>query len=230
MVRTKKITFEELIHLKNKIHNENVKGSEDDSIKSKCTILVFFKEIISNLEMINEYMNILRTKGSSLPIKISIKINIRDNKPTIKYYLADNQTEFNKIRDFLFDAKNKYIEQLDSIYKKDLNIRFLYGKELRSIMKHLDSDLNIDSFLRYILNDKNNNKTINEGYKAIKRNVTDYINQYEIYNQNSLDGISAYINSLFTRNNNTIENHLDNMKNVTTNDINYKGIFLHNIK
>ena len=97
-------------------------------------------------------------------------------------------------------------------------------------MKHLDSDLNIDSFLRYILNDKNNNKTINEGYKAIKRNVTDYINQYEIYNQNSLDGISAYINSLFTRNNNTIENHFDNMKIVTTNDINYKGIFLHNIK
>ena len=65
----------------------------------------FFKEIISNLEMINGYMNILRTKGSSLTIKISVKINIRDNKPTIKYYLADNRTEFNKIRDFLFDGK-----------------------------------------------------------------------------------------------------------------------------
>jgi hypothetical protein len=36
------ITTEELIHLKNKIHNENIKGNEDDKIKAKCKILIFF--------------------------------------------------------------------------------------------------------------------------------------------------------------------------------------------
>ena len=66
----KKITMEELIHLKNKIYNvkendddkskNNVKINDNDKLKSKCKILIDFKNIISNLETINKYMNILR--------------------------------------------------------------------------------------------------------------------------------------------------------------------------
>ena len=228
------ITTEELIHLKNKIHNENIKGNEDDKIKAKCKILIFFKNLVSNLEIINEYMDVLRTKGSSLPIKISIKINKiedkehkEDSEPTIKYFLADKLMEFKDIRDFLFNAKNKYTAQLDAIYKKDLNIRFLFGKQFRSLMKHIKSNLNIDSFLRFILNNKNNNQEIKEGYKAIQSNATDYVKFYELYNQNSLDSISKYITTLFNHNHISVEQHYNEMRIITGDDKVYKGIFLH---
>ena len=184
------ISLEELIHLKNRIsiknENENKKEKEDDKLKSKYKILLFFKNIISNLEIIIEYMNVLRIKGSSLPIKISIKIKIEDNKPSAIYYLGDGLTDFKNIRDFLFNAKTKYISQLDSLYKEKLNLRFLYGKQFRSIIKHLESNLNIDSFLRYIINNTDD-EPIKEGYKTIVRNVNSYIKQYELYNKNSLE-------------------------------------------
>ena len=82
----KKITMEELIHLKNKIHIKNINdiNDEKDILKSKCKILLFFKEIISNLEIIIGYMKVLRTKGSSLPIKIVLEMNTKD----IKYQLG----------------------------------------------------------------------------------------------------------------------------------------------
>ena len=217
---TDSFNLEELIHLKNKIHikkdNENVKAeiinSEDRKLNSKCKILNFFKDVVTNLETINGHMKVLRNKGSSLPIKISITTKIKDYEPTIKYYLDGKETEFRNIRDFLFNAKNNYISQLNSLYKDKLNIRFLYGKQFRSVMKHLESGFNIDSFLRFILNIKDNNSQIKEGYKAISRNVNDYINQYELYNKNSLDSTSTYITSVFQENGITPEKHYDNMK------------------
>jgi len=93
-----------------------------------------------------------------------------------------------------------------------LNLRFIYGKLFRSIMKHLESNFDIDSFLRYILNYTDNNKPIKDGYIAIIRNVNDWINQHEIYNQNSLDSISTYITSLFKNNDKTLEDHYYRMK------------------
>ena len=222
------ISLEELIHLKNKIpikdENENKKDKEDDKLKSKYKILLFFKNLISNLEIIIEYMNVLRNKGSSLPIKISIKIKIEDNKPSTIYYLGDEVTDFKHIRDFLFNAKTKYILQLDSLYKEKLNLRFLYGKQFRSVEKHLESNLNIDSFLRYIINNIYD-ENIKEGYKTIERNVNSYIKQYELYNQNSLESISTYITSLFQNNNVTLIDHYNKMK-IISNNI-YKGIYLH---
>ena len=210
-----KITFEELIHLKNKIfiNNENEKNdSHEDLLKDKCKILIFFKKNISNLEIINEYMKILRSKGSSLPIKISIKINNKDKEPSIKYYLEDQIHTFEEIKNFLLITKNNYISQLNNMYKKDLNIRFLYGKQFRSIMKNLENGYNIDSFLRYILDNKNDINTIKEGDKIIKRNTTDYIKKYELYNKNSLDSISAYITSLFINNGTTLDEHYKEME------------------
>ena len=188
--KNENITMEELIHIKNQIHIKSGENNEDDIIKSKCKILTFFKNAISNIEVINGYMIVLRTKGSSLPIRISIKINIQDKEPNIKYYLGEDKKDFKEIRDFLFEVKNKYINQLNLKYKEKLNIRFLYGKQFRSIMKHLESNFKIDSFLRYILNNTDNNISINEGFKVITRNTHDYINQYELYNENSLESIS----------------------------------------
>ena len=98
----------ELIHLRNKIQNINENDSknenEEDQLKSKCKILISFKNIISNLEIINEYMKVLRTKGSSLPIKITIKILINDNKPYLRYYLNKMDVDFKEIRDFFIQC------------------------------------------------------------------------------------------------------------------------------
>ena len=61
--KSEEITMEELIHLKNQIYIKNVKeSSEDNIIKSKCKILIFFNEIVSNIEIFYEYTEVLRQK------------------------------------------------------------------------------------------------------------------------------------------------------------------------
>ena len=223
------ISMETLTHLKNRIHLKNEKeekkdSSDNDKLKYKRKILIFFKTIISNLEVIIKYMNVLRNKGSSLPIKITIQIKILEREPTIIYYLGEQKTTFENIRNFLFNAKTTYISQLEGIYKDKLNLRFLYGQQFRSIMKHLESGINMDSFLRYILNNTDNNIKIKEGYKAIIRHVDDFINQYEMYNLDSLENISEYITSLFQSNDKTLEAHYNKMRIIEGNS---KGIYLH---
>ena len=76
-------------------------------------------------------------------------------------------------------------------------------------MKHLENNLNLDSFLRYIINNKDNNKPIKEGFKAITRNTHDYINNFELYNKNSLESISKYITTVFRENNISFEDHFN---------------------
>jgi hypothetical protein len=199
--------LEDLIHLKNQIHikKEN-EMSENDLLKSKCKILIFFKNTISNIEEIIEYMNILRSKGSSLPIKINMTITIKDKEPTVKYKLGEEENKtFEDIKKFLFEAKNSYITQLDLLYKEKVNLRFLYGKQFRSFMKHLESNFKIDPILRYILNITENTTSIYGGFKALIRNVEDYINHYKLYNRNSLNAISNYITSLFDKNNKKLD-------------------------
>ena len=229
-------SISELINLKNKIHlkNENevnkeekeTKNDTNDKVKEKCKTLIFFKNIITNLEIISDYMKILRTKGSSIPIYISIKVKMCN----VEYYLgnSDKAIEFEEIRNYLSLLKNKFISQLDMAYKEKINLRFLYGKQFRSIMQHLESSFNLDSFLRYILNDTNNNNKIKEGYKSIKRQAQDWINQYELYNENSLESISMYITSLFKENDKTLEKHYERMK-MMPKDF-YKGIYLRECK
>ena len=81
------------------------------------------------------------------------------------------------------------------------------------MIKHLENKYKIDPFLRYIMNNTDNNIPINEGFKIIKRITNDWINQHELYNENSLDSISAYITSLFTSNGNkTLEEYYDRTK------------------
>ena len=106
-------------------------------------------------------------------------------------------------------------------------------------MKHLESILNIDSFLRYIINNKDNNKPIKERYKDITRNAYDYINHFELYNKNSLDIISIYITIVFRENGITLEDYFNKMEIRFKNDKpkrpdyfnnKFKGIYLHECK
>ena len=111
-----------------------------------------------------------------------------------------------------------------------MNLRFLYGKQFRSIMKHLESDLKVDPFLRYIINNKDNNKQVKEGFKAVNRNTTDFINQYELYNKNSLESISNYITTVFDKNDLKLEDHFNNMEikfKDSATSYNCKGIYLY---
>ena len=139
--------MKELIHLKNRIHikaqkrkeNQNKKGSKKDLFQVKCEKLIFFKETISNLELIYDNMKVLRIKGSSLPILIIIEINY----PNIKYSINKKDVTFDFINDYLFKAKTEQITQLDSIYKENKYLRFLYGKLFRRIIKHLDGEAKV---------------------------------------------------------------------------------------
>ena len=249
---SKEILMEDLIKLKNKLHNinenENDKQKEEkkatnsensvsqqknevnDKMKQKRKTLLFFKKIISNIELIvNEYMNALRTKGSSLPIKIHIQV-IKDH---IEYKLGEESLYFEKksskekdgIKDFLIKAKNKYTSQLNAEYKQKMNLRFMYGKQFRSMMKHLETGYKIDAFLRYILNNTDNNKSIKEGFRAIEKTVNDWIHHHEQYEQDSFQNISAYIQSLFGNNDKKLEEHYQLMT-INPKD-KYKGIYLY---
>ena len=89
-------------------------------------------------------------------------------------------------------------------------------------MKHLETGYKIDSFLRYILNDKDNNKQVKEGLKAIHRAVTNWINNHEIYEKDSFKNINNYINSLFENNN---KQFYDKMTIISNEMEEYKGIY-----
>ena len=230
--------LEKLIHLKNKITikdenknknetetndkdkiissndesetNANLLENENDKIKKKRQQLLNFKNVILNLEIIMEYMRDLRTKGSSLPIEINIQIKDMNK---ISYDLNDKLDNFNDIKNFLLNAKNNYNSLLEEKYQHKFNLRFLYGKQFKSFMNHLEgNEPNIDSFLRYILNITDNNVKIEEGDMSVERKVEDFINHYKIYDEDSLDNISEYITSLFLNNHISLDDHFEQMK------------------
>ena len=77
------IKIDELINLKNKINiqpdnnkknKEKENEDEKDTYQRKCDKLIFFKKIISNIEIIYDKIKILRVKGYNIPIFINIEI------------------------------------------------------------------------------------------------------------------------------------------------------------
>ena len=85
-------TETEEVNFKNKTNKKsetNIKEFEDpkarinENIKEKSKTLIIFKNLITDLENINEYMVFLRVKGSSLKIEITIQVS---NMKDIKYY------------------------------------------------------------------------------------------------------------------------------------------------
>ena len=219
--------MEELIHLKNKIHiksqnnEKKEKEEKEDEFQTKCKKLIFFKKLVSNLEIIYEYMKFLRMKGSSLPILISIKIK----NSQIDYILNRQNKKFEDIRDFLFLAKTDYITQLDSTYKQKKYLRFLFGKLFRNIMKHLDGGYDVSDIIRFILNKTDCDDKINDGKAANPKKVEDYVRQYKIYSENSFNNISNYLTSLFEKNNTSLQKHYESME--MKEKYKYKGIYLH---
>ena len=176
-------------------------------------------------------MILLRNKGNSLPItiNISIKNEICNNKSEYKviYSLEKEERKFEDIQKFLLNVKNNLIRRLNLIYKERTNMRFIYGKQIDSILKYLNGDFKLDSFLRYILNETDNTKIIKEGeiYNSIK--TDDYVKQYNLYNKNSFENICEYITSLFRENNTSLEEHYEKMSIINEYKKKYKGIYLY---
>ena len=88
-------------------------------------------------------------------------------------------------------------------------------------MKQIEFDINMNSFIRYFLNDIDNESKIEKGVKFLIRNNYDYKKNYELYNENSFETISRYIISLFTNNNKTLNQY--NKIKIIYNE--YRGIF-----
>ena len=192
--------MEQLIHYKNRINIKPPKKDNEnkpkDSFQIKCEKLIFFKESISNLELIYDNMKILRIKGSSLPILIIIEINY----PTIKYNIDKKEVNFEFINEYLFKAKTEQISQLDLNYRQNKYLRFLYGMQFRKIIKHLDGEANVLEILRYILNKIDNIKDIKDGIVGNPKKTDDYVEEYKLIINNSFYNISNYITSMFEKN------------------------------
>ena len=223
-INCKMITFDKIRELKNKIQlkQEEKKDSSFDK-NSKNYIeryekLKFFKDLTVNIEEIHELMTDLRRKGSTLSISICVNISY----PNV-YYILDNQKrDFKDIHDFLMRAKTNIIKKLNKIYKDMTTIRFLYGKQIDSILNHIQRSDEINSFLRYILN-FTDSKDVKEGKKSFVRRTLDYINETNNYNNDSFNIIHDYIISLFNENKTSIENHYKKISIKKGNNL--KGIY-----
>ena len=196
-----------------------------DIFETKCDKLNFFKEIISNLEIISDKMIILRQKGFNIPIIINIAIKY----PEVSYQLYNRKLEFKKIKDYLFKVKNDYENRLNIIYKNEKYLRLLYGKFFRKIKQHQEGDGDISEMIRYILNKPNiiNNDKEDEIQDADNlHNATlgeDYEFQYDEYTESIFEGMSRYLIDLFKKNNNlNLQKHYKNM--LIKSEFNNKGI------
>ena len=233
--------IEELIKLKNKINiqdknktkNNGQKNDKKDEItkekkkkdifEEKCHKLIFFKDIISNLEIIYDKLNILRNKGFNIPIVINISIHY----PKISYKLNNNEKEFNKIKDYLFNVKNDYENQLSIIYEYEKHLRLLYGKLFRKIRQHQGGNCEISEMIRYILNKtsitKDNNDIIRDADNLYNESLgEDFEDQYKEYTKKIFDGISKYLIDLFKKNKLSFQEHYKNM--LIKSEFNHRGI------
>jgi len=233
-------SIEELIKLKNKINiqpqkkvgeekkandkNKINENKDKDIFEIKCDKLIFFKDIISNLEVIYDKINILRKKGFNIPIVINIAIKY----PEVSYRLNNNEKEFNKIKDYLFKVKNDYETQLSIIYENEKYLRLLYGKLFRKVKQHQAGDCGISEMIRYILNktsivNKDSEDKIQDAENLYNEALgEDYEDQYNEYTKKIFEGISKYLIDLFKQNNLTFQKHYENM--LIKPEFNNKGI------
>ena len=178
----------------------------------------------------------LRKKGSCLPINILIESKMLENNKTndknfkVTYLLEGKEKEFKVIKDYLSKALNNLRDKLDSVYKKLNPMRFVYGKQIINFIKYLIGHIDIEDFLRYILNETNYKNKINKGEKKIEKRTEKYVELYDIYNQDSFNNISKYILTLLTCNGSSLEKHYKKMLIQSCGSSRLKGIYLYQSK
>ena len=170
-----------------------------------------------------------KTKGCSLPIEIEIIIINNDEKNEVRYFLKKNEISFNELRKYLLNAKNYLEKALNSNYKREQNLRFLYGKQYNTFLRHIQGNLEINSFLRYILNNLNDDIKPYEGKKSYPRTTHNYVENYKEYTDDSFKIYNNYISSVMKENGNSIEELYEkmNIKKDSNDGHIYRGIYLY---
>ena len=223
--------IEELIKLKSKINLQPKKNDKDnksqieekekDPYEIKCDKLLFFKDIISNLEIIYDKINTLRIKGFNIPIVINVKLQY----PNVSYILNNKEKKFNEIKDYLVKIKNDYENQLSKVYETKKYLRLFYGKLFRKIRQHQEGNFEIFEIKRYILNKTGTSDKIEEA-KDINNIAIgeDYEQEYRDNTKDIFESMSNYLIDLFKTNGLNFDKHYEKMK---IKEENAKGISLH---
>ncbi len=215
----------ELTKFGNKINiqrqNKKEEKKEKDIFELKCDKLIFFKDLVSEIEIIYDKINILRSKGYNIPIEIKIEIKYPNVKypnekyPKVIYELYGKSKDFNYIKEYLFKIKNEYETQLSAIYESDKYIRFLYGKLLRKVSQHQKGHCEIFEIIRYILNKTKVNKEQNTIQNTDEKHSPyigeDYETDYTDYMKTIFKSISEYLVDLFKANELDFQKHYENM-------------------
>jgi len=201
------------------IHEEQEKISLE-----KTKLLLKFKEIVSNIELIEQFISVFQTKGCSLPIEIQIIIKY----PEITYILRKKKIQdFSVLSQYLLNVNNYLDDALDWYYKSEQNLRFLYGKQFDTFNKHITGSKEIPSFLRYILNNLNDDMIIKEGKKSFPSSTKNYVDRYKDYSNDWFKTYNDYISSVLQANGTNIEELYETMKIKSDNGEVYKGIYLY---
>ena len=117
------------------------------------------------------------------------------------------------------------ISQLDSKYKDNNHLRFLYGKIFRRIVMHLDDKVDISDIIRYILNKVDISEDIKDGIVVNPIKTNNYVDEYKSYMDNSFLNISNYITTIFENNNTSLQKHYENLQMKNLNELN--GFYLY---
>jgi len=204
--------------------NKDLPEGQDKIAIEKTQLLLKFKEIVSNIELIEQFTSFFETKGCSLPIEIEIRIKY----PEVTYFLKDEKVPyFTDLSTYLLNVKNYLEKTLDSNYKSQRNLRFLYGKQFDTFNKHISGSLDIPSFLRYILNNLNDEIIINEGEKIYPESTTNYVHRFKDYSDDWFKTYDNYITSVLKENGISFEELYEKMKIKSNDGKTYKGIYLY---
>lgn len=219
-----KINIPNEVEIKLKENQELPEGQEKNSLM-KTLLLLKYKEVVSNIELIEKFFYVFQTKGCSLPIEIEIVIKY----PEVTYLLKKKPITFGDLSKYLLNVKNYYEKTLDSNYKKEQNLRFLYGKQFDTLNNHILKNQEISSFIRYILNNLKDDEKPNEGNKSFPRSTYNYVDDYKYYSDDSFKIYNNYLSTVMKENGMSIEDLYEKMKiKVDENDgLIYKGIYLY---
>ena len=234
--KTQKLDLKNLEKIKSIKHKINIPNEIEIKIKEnkdlidaekiskeKTLLLLTYKEVISNIELIEQFIYVFKTKGCSLPIEISINIKY----PEVTYILKKQKLKkFSQLSKYLLNVKNYLEKSLDSNYKNHENLRFFHGKQFDTLNKHISDNKEIYSFLRYILNNLNDNIEIKPGIDISVPSTYNYVDNYKDYNNDWFKIYNNYISSVLKENNTSIEELYEKMK-IKTEGEEIRGIYLY---
>jgi len=231
----KQVELDEIKSIKRKINisnevklrledNKDLPEGQERASLEKTKLLLKFKEVINNIDLIEQFIEVFQTKGCSLPIEIEIRIKY----PEVEYFLKKKKYPlFSDLSTYLLNVKNYLEKSLDTLYKSEQNLRFLYGKQFDTFNKHISGSEDIPSFLRYILNNLNDDIVIKEGKKSFPNSTKNYIDYYNIYSDDWFKAYDEYISSVFLENGTSIEDLYKRMEIKSDEGETYKGIYLY---